>query len=70
MQARGQFMKQSLQIAMLRDDFAHVEERFQLTAGMIESRGWSGFRRNNGGGVRHGTRIALRGGWLNLAGAP
>jgi hypothetical protein len=36
MQANGELMEQRLKIAMLCNDFADVEQRFQLTPGVIK----------------------------------
>src|SRR5258708_4072104 len=52
---------------MLRNDFTDVEQRFQLTLGVIGNRGRSSLRRRKRG-VRHRARIALRGEWLNRCG--
>jgi len=60
MQAQGKLMEQRLQIAMLRDDFADVEQRFQLTPGVIKHRGRNCLRRRNRR-IRHAARIAPRG---------
>src|SRR5439155_20779240 len=53
-------MEQRLKIAMPRADFADVEQRFQLTPGVIMHRGGNRLRRRNRG-VRHEMRIAPRG---------
>src|SRR6266404_8577150 len=49
---------------MLRNDLTDVEQRFQLTPGVIGHRGRSSVRRRNRS-VRHSARIASRGEWLN-----
>ena len=60
MQANGELMEQPLKIAMLCNDFADVEQRFQLTPGVIKHRGGNCLRRRNRE-ARHEARIAPRG---------
>src|SRR5262245_11881305 len=58
-EARGQVMEQRSKIALLRDGFAHFEQGFELTPGVLQRRSLRHFRRRDDA-FRHKRQDSIR----------